>query len=93
MSMQKHQLIKEYEWDQTQYIAHAISKYSTIDWDCIQVAMNFFRPIMKYILFLLYSNSDLISDTLQLNMNTVNTCKQKTCLSLLYKDYHKPVKF
>ena len=56
--------------------------------------MNFFRPIMKYILFLLYSNkSDLISDTLQLNMNTVNTCKQNTCLSLLYKDYHKPVKF
>lgn len=51
MSMQKHQLIKEYEWDQTQYIAHAISKYSTIDWDCIQVAMNLLRHIMKYILF------------------------------------------
>ena len=56
------------------------------------------RHIMKYILrikiyFLTQSKSDLISDTLQLNMNTVNTCKQMTCLSSLYKDYHKPVKF
>ena len=57
MSMQKDQLIKENECDQIEFIAYAISKYSTIDWDCIQVAMNFFRPIMKYILFLLYSNN------------------------------------
>ena len=51
MSMQKDQLIKENECDQIEFIAYAISKYSTIDWDCIQVAMNLLRHIMKYILF------------------------------------------
>ena len=74
MSMQKDQLIKENECDQIEFIAYAISKYSTIDWDCIQVAMNLLRHIMKYILFD-QSKCDLISDTLQMNMNTVNTCK------------------
>ena len=77
-------------------MAYAISKYSTIDWDCIQVTMNLYRHIMKYIFFrlsLTQYKCDWISDTLQLNMNTVNTYKQKTCLSSLYKDYHKPVKF